>query len=71
MREHGARLQLLQDGRKSLARLTAGMTLKILSTTDLADWSNPEERTLTVGGNGKQAFNHESDPQRFYKLKAE
>ena len=54
----------------SLVR-TEGMTLKILSTTDLADWSNPEERTLTVGGNGKQTFNHESDPQRFYKLKAE
>ena len=54
----------------SLVR-TEGMTLKILSTTDLADWSNPEERALTVGGNGKQTFNHESDPQRFYKLKAE
>ena len=54
----------------SLVR-TEGMTLKILSTTDLADWSNPEERTLTVGGNGKQTFDHESDPQRFYKLKAE
>ena len=54
----------------SLVR-TEGMTLKILSTTDLTDWSNPEERTLTVGGNGKQTFNHESDPQRFYKLKAE
>ncbi len=54
----------------SLVR-TEGMTLKILSTTDLADWSNPEERTLTVGGNGKQTFDHESDPQRFYKLRAE
>jgi hypothetical protein len=54
----------------SLVR-TEGVTLKILSTTDLADWSHPEERTLTVGGNGKQTFNHESDPQRFYKLKAE
>ena len=54
----------------SLVR-TEGMTLKILSTTDLADWSNPEERTLTAGGNGKQTFDHESDPQRFYKLKAE
>ena len=35
---------------------TEGMTLKILSTTDLADWSNPEERTLTVGGNGKHTY---------------
>ena len=50
---------------------TEGVTLKILSTTDLTDWSSPEERTLTVGGNGKQTFNHKSDPQRFYKLKAE
>ena len=54
----------------SLVR-TEGVTLKILSTTDLADWSNPEERTLTVGGNGKQTFDHESDPQRFYRLRAE
>lgn len=50
---------------------TEGVTLKILSTTDLADWSNPEERTLTVGGNDSLIFNHESDPKRFYKLKAE
>ena len=54
----------------SLVR-TEGMTLKILSTTDLTDWSNPEERALTVGGNGKQTFDHQSDPQRFYRLKAE
>ena len=54
----------------SLVR-TEGVILKILSTTDLTDWTNPEERTLTVGGNGKQTFNHQSDPQRFYRLKAE
>ena len=54
----------------SLVR-TEGMTLKILSTTDLTDWSDPEEQTLTVSDNGKLTFDHESDPQRFYKLKAE
>ena len=50
---------------------TEGVTLKVLSTTDLTDWLYPEERTLTVGDNGTLIFNHESDPQRFYKLKAE
>ena len=50
---------------------TEGVTVKVLSTTDLTDWSNPEERTLTIGGNGKQTFDHQSDPQRFYRLKAE
>ena len=50
---------------------TEGVTLKVISTTDLTDWLYPEERTLTVGDNGTLIFNHESDPQRFYKLKAE
>ena len=50
---------------------TEGVTLKVLSTTDLTDWLHPEERMLTVGDNGTLIFNHESDPQRFYKLKAE
>ena len=54
----------------SLVR-TEGMTLKILSTTDLTDWSHPEVRTLSISDNGKLTFDHESDPQRFYKLKAE
>ena len=50
---------------------TEGVTLKVLSTTDLTDWLHPEERMLTVGDNGTLIFSHESDPQRFYKLKAE
>ena len=50
---------------------TDGVTMKVLSTTNLTDWTSAEERTLTVDDNGRLTFDHESDPQRFYKLKAE
>ena len=50
---------------------TDGVTVKVLSTTDLTDWSNPEVRTLTISDNGTLIFDHATDPQRFYRLKAE
>ncbi len=45
--------------------------MKVLSTTNLADWAHAEEATLTVGDNGTLTFDHGSDPQRFYRVKAE
>ena len=50
---------------------TDGVTVKVLSTTDLTDWSNPEVWTLTISDNGTLIFDHATDPQRFYRLKAE
>ena len=50
---------------------TDGVTVKVLSTTDLTDWSNSEVRTLTISDNGTLIFDHATDPQRFYRLKAE
>ena len=50
---------------------TDGVTVKVLSTTDLTDWSHPEVRTLTISDNGTLIFDHATDPQRFYRLKAE
>ncbi|MBR4170230.1 MAG: C10 family peptidase [Kiritimatiellae bacterium] len=50
---------------------TDGVTVKVLSTTDLTDWTDAEVKTLTIDDNGTLIFDHESDPQRFYRLKAE
>ncbi len=50
---------------------TDGVTLKVLSTTDLSDWSSSSvsERSVTVGSNGTLTFD-DADPARFYRLKA-
>ena len=47
---------------------TEGVTLKVLSTTDLTDWSHPEVRTLTISDNGKLVFPLTAAPARFFKL---
>lgn len=46
-----------------------GATLKILSTTNIADWSSAaaEERTLAVGPDGKAVLG-DTGPMRFYRL---
>ena len=47
------------------------VTLFVLSTTDLTDWSEAEVRELTIESDGTLVFDHASDPARFYKLTAE
>ena len=47
-----------------------GVTVKVLSTTDLADWSNAEWQTLTVQSGGTLVFEDDTDPARFYRLEA-
>ena len=44
------------------AAATSFVTVKVLSTTNLADWAHAEEATLTVGDNGTLTFDHGSDP---------
>ena len=50
---------------------TEGVTLSVLSTDDLSNWSPPvaEERSVTVGADGTLKFN-DTSPSRFYRLKA-
>lgn len=50
---------------------TEGVTLSVLSTTDLSNWSPPvaEERSVTVGTDGTLKFS-DTAPSRFYRLKA-
>ena len=47
-----------------------GVTVKVLSTTDLADWSNAEWQTLTVQSGGTLVFEDDTDPARFYRPEA-
>lgn len=51
---------------------TDGVTLKVLSTADIADWSPAAitERAITVGADGK-AILGDTDPMRFYRLGAD
>ena len=51
----------------SLVR-TEGVKVKILSTTDLADWSNPEETEITVQSDGTIVFPRTAAPARFFRL---
>jgi len=46
------------------------VTVKVLSTTDLSDWSNAEEVELRVGGNGEIVFPDHGEDTRFYRVKA-
>ena len=50
-----------------------GVTLKVLSTTDLSDWDSPgvSERTVTVGSDGTVVLPADGGPVRFFRLKAE
>ena len=48
-----------------------GVTLRVLSTTDLTDWSEAEIRELTIESGGTLVFPRTDDPARFYKLTAE
>jgi hypothetical protein len=51
---------------------TEGVTLSVLSTPDITNWSPPvaEERSLTLGADGAVRF-EDFDSVRFYRLKAE
>ncbi len=46
------------------------VTVKVLSTTDLSDWSNAEEVELRVDGNGEIVFPDDVENVRFYRVKA-
>ena len=46
------------------------VTVKVLSTTDLSDWSNAEEVELRVDSNGEIAFPDHGAAARFYRVKA-
>ncbi len=50
---------------------TNGVTLTMLSTTNLTDWTSSAvtERTVTVDSSGNVTF-EDADPSRFYRLKA-
>jgi hypothetical protein len=66
----------LVDGKPVVRTLapvnTEGVTIKVLSTTDLADWSHAEELELSVDPDGGLLLEHDtSDPARFYRLQAE
>ena len=50
---------------------TEGVTLKVLSSGDLQDWSKAGWKVLTVESGGTLVFEDDTDPQRFYRLKAE
>ncbi len=50
---------------------TEGVTLKVLSSGDLKDWSKAGWKELTVESGGTLVFEDDTDPQRFYRLKAE
>lgn len=50
---------------------TEGVTLKVLSSGDLTDWSKAEWKELTVESGGTLVFEDDTDPRRFYRLKAE
>ena len=47
------------------------VTLQVLSTTNLTDWSEAEVKPLTIKSDGTLVFDHATDPVRFYKLTAE
>ena len=47
------------------------VTVKVLSTTDLSDWSNAEEVELRVDSNGEIAFPDHDEAARFYRVAAE
>ena len=53
------------------ATATGFVTVKVLSTPNLADWAHAEERTLTVGDNGEIAFPDHDEATRFYRVAAE
>ena len=50
-----------------------GVTLKVLTTTDLTDWDSQDvsERTVTVGSDGTVVLPADGGPIRFFRLKAE
>ncbi len=50
---------------------TDGVTVKVLSTTNLADWTHAEEVEIRGGGAGEIVFQNHDEDTRFYRVKAE
>ena len=50
---------------------TEGVTVKVLSSTSLDDWSQAEWKLLTIQSGGTLVFEDDDDPARFYKLRVE
>ena len=50
---------------------TDGVTIKVLSSTSLTDWSQAEWKLLTIQSGGTLVFDDDDDPARFYRLKVE
>ena len=52
---------------------TEGVSISLLSSTNLTDWSQADELAYTdFGPNGELIFEHDTaDPMRFYRLKVE
>ena len=47
------------------------MTIKVLSSKSLTDWSQAEWKLLTIQSGGTLVFEDDDDPARFYKLRVE
>ena len=52
------------------AAATGFVTVKVLSTTNLADWAHAEEVRIRVNANGRIAFPTHDGDMRFYRLSA-
>ena len=49
-----------------------GVSITLISSTDLADWSQAVELSPGVGPDGELVFEHDTDdPIRFYRFKVE
>ncbi len=47
------------------------VTVKVLASTSLTDWSHAEETEITVQSDGTIVFPRTTDPSRFFRLKVE
>ena len=47
---------------------TDGVTVKVLSSASLTDWSQAKWKLLTIESGGVLVFETDTDPSRFYKL---
>ena len=51
---------------------TEGVSITLVSSTNLTDWAQAVELSPDVGPNGELVFEHNTnDPVRFYRLKVE
>ena len=50
---------------------TNGVTIKVLSSTNLTDWAQAEWKLLTIQSGGELVFEDDTEDARFYRLKVE